>query len=712
LLRAGPNALYVTGARGAFALELTRPAAPLLLGAHDLTLPDAVVGEDELLLAAVPVTNASAMALEGVELGVLRNEHFAATSIEVGRLEPLQTLKVPLRVEFANRSATAMPGELVLELAATAEAILADIRVTARVRVQPFGAPRLATFESALDGSVQEYGILPPTREGLAEDELAGLVLSLHGAGVGARSQIEAYSPKPDLWIAAPTNRRPYGFDWQDWGRCDAYEVRDQAQWNARHGASSIDPARVYLTGHSMGGHGTWHLAANDPFAWAAIAPSAGWQSFDTYGGRPDGLLRELWHLADGPSDTLALVENLAQVPTYILHGAADDNVPASEAHAMEVALRAAGAVDLRVHYQEDAGHWWDGDAAPGADCVDWQGIFDLFGERRGRPSSTASAPVFWPDGHPLQTEPGWRHTLTTWDRPGRLGPFAVFPERGAPARIAAWVEDLVPAGAGYRARVQLELAAGLSVHRSYGLPGSVSQVTLEPAGPEFEVPYSRRGGFPTVGARRTAEGWEFLGEGGVDGTVGHASRLRGIKRVFDRRFVLVVGTIGTAEEDEALLERALHDSQAWWYRGNGRAEVWRDHEVGEQRGSDRNVILYGNADTNCAWDRFVPSDASLRVTRGRLELGVRVAEGDDLCAVAVMPQAGWREHAGDPALGDRVPLVGLFADTGVAGTRLHPLGAHFVSGVGIPDLVVWSSTVLREGDGGVLAAGWLGADL
>ena len=49
---------------------------------------------------------------------------------------------------------------------------------------------------------------------------------------------------------------------------------------------SGADPDRIYLTGHSMGGHGTWHLAANDPDRWAAIAPSAGWISFDTYGGR------------------------------------------------------------------------------------------------------------------------------------------------------------------------------------------------------------------------------------------------------------------------------------------------------------------------------------------------------------------------------------------------------------------------------------------
>ena len=49
----------------------------------------------------------------------------------------------------------------------------------------------------------------------------------------------------------------------------------------------------------------------------------------------------------------------------------------------------------------------------------------------------------------------------------------------------------------------------------------------------------------------------------------------------------------------------------------------------------------------------------------------------------------------------------------GYSATRMEVLGgfkpplAPFVSGVGIPDYVVWSTDVLAEGDGGVLAAGW-----
>ena len=42
---------------------------------------------------------------------------------------------------------------------------------------------------------------------------------------------------------------------------------------------------RTYLTGHSMGGHGTWHLGVTFPDRFAAIAPGRGWISMWSYAG-------------------------------------------------------------------------------------------------------------------------------------------------------------------------------------------------------------------------------------------------------------------------------------------------------------------------------------------------------------------------------------------------------------------------------------------
>jgi poly(3-hydroxybutyrate) depolymerase len=135
-------------------------------------------------------------------------------------------------------------------------------------------------FVSPLDGSVQYFAHVPAQP---AKDKARpGLVLSLHGAGVETRGQAACYTPKPGLHVVAPTNRRPFGFDWEDWGRLDALEVLDLAGKEL-----DTDPRRTYLTGHSMGGHGAWHLGVTYPDRFAAIGPSAGWISFWSYAGAP-----------------------------------------------------------------------------------------------------------------------------------------------------------------------------------------------------------------------------------------------------------------------------------------------------------------------------------------------------------------------------------------------------------------------------------------
>jgi hypothetical protein len=167
-------------------------------------------------------------------------------------------------------------------------------------------------------------------------------------------------------------------------------------------------------------------------------------------------------------------------------------------------------------------------------------------------------------------------------------------------------------------------------------------------------------------------------------------------KRAFDRRFVLVHGTKGDDAEDRELFERARHDLCVWWYRANGTPDLLSDVEALAADLRGRNVILYGNADTNAAWKQYVGSSCPLVAQRGALKLGERTWKGDDLAAVLVFPRAD-----------DDAALVGAFADTGVRGSRLGYTLAPFTSGVGYPDYAVFSSRTLTDGDGGVLAAGW-----
>jgi len=92
-----------------------------------------------------------------------------------------------------------------------------------------------------------------------------------------------------------------------------------------------VDTERVYLTGISMGGSGTWSLACAYPDRFAAIAPICG--------------LTE-------PSEGCKLKD----VPVWAFHGARDEVIAASESEEMVEAVKACGG-DARLTVYPDAGH-------------------------------------------------------------------------------------------------------------------------------------------------------------------------------------------------------------------------------------------------------------------------------------------------------------------------------------------------------------------
>lgn len=665
-LKHGRNDLYVTGLRGSFHLKLGAVKDPLVFGAWDVTKPDLVAGAPATASpAGVLVMNATSSTLALRLRWGGGDELFQRGESPGSALGPLCLDKIPLLVQPA-RAAAKDSASLRFPLTVNDRDCSFDIQVKTQ------GVPHRITFISPVDASVQECSVLD------AREPTDKIVLSLHGAGVDALGQAAAYSAKKDFALIAPTNRRPFGFDWQDWGRANAYEA-------LAAGIAPLKPAdvQVFLTGHSMGGHGTWHLAANDPDRFLAIAPSAGWASFDSYGGRPDGELRAMWRAAEGAGDTLSLIANLAQIPTFILHGTADDNVPVSEARAMEQALVERGAKP-ETYYKEGAGHWWDGDAAPGVDCVDWPGIFDLF--RRAKSREASASLDFTTVDPSIDSRQAWIEVLQSLDYEKRVHVIAKLDESGA---------------------LSLDTDNLRSFRITSRPPGWTSSECWVDAHKVDLSSWDSARAFV-----RTADGWAIDRAGGVAGSGEKRPDSSGpFKRAFDHGFVLVYGTRGTPEENRELFERARSDAAVWWYRGNGSAPLVSDVDLVAGRLPSRsmnatsNVILYGNADTNAAWKSMFGDRCPIQARRGSLKLGDREWKGGALGAVFVYP----RNDLKDSQRGHS--LAGAFADTGVAGSRLGYTLAPFVSGVGYPDFALFSADVLAKGDGGVLAAGWFDYD-
>ena len=92
-----------------------------------------------------------------------------------------------------------------------------------------------------------------------------------------------------------------------------------------------IDQDRIYLTGLSMGGFGTWMLAAHAPDRFAAIVPICG-------GGEPLSARR------------------LTQMPTWVFHGAKDPVVPLKRSEEMVESLKKLNG-NVKFTIYPEAGH-------------------------------------------------------------------------------------------------------------------------------------------------------------------------------------------------------------------------------------------------------------------------------------------------------------------------------------------------------------------
>lgn len=116
-----------------------------------------------------------------------------------------------------------------------------------------------------------------------------------------------------------------------------------------------VDPDRVYLTGYSMGGYGTWDTAEEYPELFAAIVPIAG-------GGDVQKAAR------------------LRKIPIWAFHGAKDENVPPDESIQMADAVKKSGGnVRLTIYPELEHDSWTVTYNNP--DLYDW-----LLMHKRGSP--------------------------------------------------------------------------------------------------------------------------------------------------------------------------------------------------------------------------------------------------------------------------------------------------------------------------------------
>jgi predicted peptidase len=214
----------------------------------------------------------------------------------------------------------------------------------------------------AVKGATYKYQVFVP--DDWSPRQKWPIILFLHGAGergsdglletdVGLPHAVRLDRSRFKTVIVMPQCLK------DDWWPNDRMEEMALAALAAASKEFNGDPKRTYLTGLSMGGYGSWDLAAKYPGKFAAVIPICGGIVL------PEHLRQTRPDLAAGsyPDDAKSyedVAKKIGKTPVWIFHGGADEVVPPAGSRKLNDALKAAGG-DVRYTEYPGVGHnSWD----------------------------------------------------------------------------------------------------------------------------------------------------------------------------------------------------------------------------------------------------------------------------------------------------------------------------------------------------------------
>ncbi len=166
------------------------------------------------------------------------------------------------------------------------------------------------------------------------------LILFLHGAGergtnvwkVAAHGPPQKVTAEPDFPFIVVSPQCPEG---QIWSNDKLLPLLNEITRKY-----AVDESRIYLTGLSMGGYGTWSLGLSRPELFAAIVPICGGGEF----------ISPYLSSRDKP-------EALRSLGIWAFHGAKDPVVPLAETERMVDLTKSLGVKDVKLTVYLEAGH-------------------------------------------------------------------------------------------------------------------------------------------------------------------------------------------------------------------------------------------------------------------------------------------------------------------------------------------------------------------
>jgi dienelactone hydrolase len=670
-----------------FLFKLIPAPAPVMLITKDATLPDVIEGETDWLWAGIAVLNTTSKRLKDVKVSVGDGGYFDKNEVTISDLMPFCVKKIPIEIEI-DQPIVGSDTVSVPVKASYQDHIFED-RFTLRVREEK--ESHKITFLSQMDGSCQYYAVLPP--EDFDFRKKYALIFTLHGAGVKASGQVDAYRQKDWAFVIAPTNRRRFGFDWQDWGRLDALEVLDLVKKEY-----PIDANQVYLTGHSMGGHGVWHLALAHPDLFAAAAPEAGWTCFQLYipwflqkgylFAEPQQIgIRDMSLREDFAPN---FIENALNLPLFIYQGGSDDNVPPVHARMFTKLLDELG---YQYQYRElpGKGHWFEVDTVNHITCVDDPEVIEFLKDKTQNPYP---GHIVFKTTNLGQSNKSYWVEIDQQEKP--------FFESKIEAEIREFRDVASDVSVGRKKTQTEDTRIEINTQNINQFTLSLSdqllpygKILISIDGEEIRYVFKNsrtltfsklhnkfRMGEPQRGGLKKSP--QFYGP---------------IKQSYFSPFVLVFGTKGDSAATELTLHQARLEATEWWKRANGFAEILPDTEVTREIMDDYNLILFGGPDENFITYK-INNKLPIKIKDGEIRFGRKRIKQKHVGMEFIYP---------NPLNRDRFVFVHEGNDR--EGLRLSDFFKTIYSGAGLPDFIIFDEEVRQKGWGGVICAGFFDSD-
>ncbi|MCS7250647.1 MAG: prolyl oligopeptidase family serine peptidase [candidate division WOR-3 bacterium] len=630
-----------------FKFIILEPKNDIIFIKEDITKPDILKEKEKInLILGIPFLNITEEKIDFKLKFYLKDEILKE---ENRFLMPFAITKFPIELridkEKINFDDSILYISLVIE---TQKEIQKD---SFKIYITSETLPHSVTFISQIDSSCQYFAISYP--KNFDRNKKYGLIYSLHGAGVEAIGLCKVYSKKDFAFIACPTNRRSFGFDWEDWGYLDCKEVLEYIIKNY-----PIDTNRIYLTGHSMGGHGCWVLGLLNPSLFAAIAPGAGWISHQSY---VPWLFQRSLIYADPEMialrdkilktyQTIYYLENAHSLPIFIFHGALDDNVPTLFGRMFNME---AERLNLKKIYKEvpNVKHWYN---LPDTNivCVDDPDIINFFKEKERE--------VF-----PKKI------IFKTYDLDI--------------SNKSYWIEILKEEEFGEEIKISCEIKKETIFINTNNI--EILKIYLVPELKDNEKIYIlidkeiiKTSPFSPIYLLKNKK-WQIKRELKLE-----RRNLRTMKKAYFSPFILVYSTKSETAY-KITYSQALREGYIWYRYGNGYCQILPDTLINQEIIKNYNLIIFGDENYNYLAER-------LRIKKIKNKI-LKDLKGD----------FAYRFIYFNPLNKDKFILVS--SGTNLENLFLSTYFSLLSSAVGMPDYIIFDSKVRERGLGGVIKMGF-----